>query len=277
MKTPFRLTWGVSPDGYRVENGHLAAVNSERIPEPYNPFNDGSLWGTFEGLAITPDEITAFADKYGQLRTIFGETEPLDLWEKEVRLLKQAVWLWEKWRDQDTHALSACIQWKGDRLVLSGIYNMEGDARDYVRTSSDTLGDDLARFISSGGPTPLPLLSQPRFKKNDLLTPAIALVSLRIQEKLHAEVSAGFEHDSGFYFRLNSLVGAMWAQFADAVSGKTEYIRCAIPTCRQWVQIKKKAHGKGKMYCSDRCKKRAQRMGIAKSVPIKSKHKRRSS
>lgn len=285
MDNRFRITWGVCKSGYRwaeeeeIKRKGIAQLSEGTLgPAPYlvpviedqngpydphielyNPLSSPTLFGVFADLPATQEEMLTFANRYGLLRAYFAP-ESFSDWEKEIRLLRQAVWLWERWRDNDKLALSDCIRWRSGQLTFSGIYGSEGRERDYTPLVVKDMKAQVRAEID-GGPTPLYFSEE--FKPGDVIGPAKSFVSRLISQRLGAEVSAAFGPD-GVSFNLKTPVGAMWVQFAEAVSGKAEYIRCAIPSCRSWVQVKEKAKGKGKMYCSERCKKRAQRQRRSK-------------
>jgi hypothetical protein len=55
----------------------------------------------------------------------------------------------------------------------------------------------------------------------------------------------------------NSLIGAMWWQFAMAVDGNRSYRQCGA--CRKWYEIAGQAGRTDKLFCSESCKARAHR------------------
>lgn len=280
MDSRFRLTWSTRKNGYRWAkekedpNDPLAVIAAEFPPqlylvpvidddasEPYSPLSVPGLCFLFTDLPVPVtnenEDVLLFANRYGLLRERFGMIESFRDWENEIQLMRQAVWLWEKYRANDEIALSDCIRWRNGRPIFSGIYGTDGRERDYTQLAWEpNAAVAQIKAMTDGGPVPEHLPQ--KFKPGDVIGPAKSFVSWLISERLNVEVSAAFGPD-GISFNLKTLVGAMWVQFAEAVSGKAEYIRCAIPSCRTWVLVKEKAKGKGKMYCSDRCKKRAQR------------------
>jgi len=55
----------------------------------------------------------------------------------------------------------------------------------------------------------------------------------------------------------NSLAGAIWLQFAQAMDARTNYRRCS--ECRQWFKISPEVARSDKSYCGDACRARAYR------------------
>ena len=50
-----------------------------------------------------------------------------------------------------------------------------------------------------------------------------------------------------------TLLGAMWAQFADGVRGGAEWRECQHQHCRRLFEVSLKAHRQSKKYCSPKC------------------------
>jgi hypothetical protein len=55
----------------------------------------------------------------------------------------------------------------------------------------------------------------------------------------------------------NSLAGAIWLQFAQAVDARTDFRRCA--ECRRWFKVAPDAARSDKSYCGGACRARAYR------------------
>jgi uncharacterized paraquat-inducible protein A len=55
----------------------------------------------------------------------------------------------------------------------------------------------------------------------------------------------------------NSLAGAIWLQFAQAMDARTNYRRCS--ECRQWFKVSPDVARADKSYCGDACRARAYR------------------
>lgn len=55
------------------------------------------------------------------------------------------------------------------------------------------------------------------------------------------------------------LLGAIWAQFADAVAADRQYRRCPAPGCGRWYELSPTAKGPDRNHCSVACKQRAYR------------------
>ena len=59
------------------------------------------------------------------------------------------------------------------------------------------------------------------------------------------------------YFVPNSLVGALWLQFARAVDGRKKYERCG--ECKTWFEVSLDAARTNRRYCKDPCRFKAYR------------------
>jgi len=55
------------------------------------------------------------------------------------------------------------------------------------------------------------------------------------------------------------LIGAIWAQFADAMAHDRQYRRCPAPGCGRWYELSPTAKGPDRNHCSVACKQRAYR------------------
>lgn len=58
---------------------------------------------------------------------------------------------------------------------------------------------------------------------------------------------------------ITSLIGAIWQQFADAVSNNRQYRRCPAPGCGRWYELSPATKGPNRNHCSVACKQRAYR------------------
>ncbi len=89
---------------------------------------------------------------------------------------------------------------------------------------------------------------------------------LRLQEsvgnKLRGRVRVAFRRDrrvGGFLLQIvpNTLLGAVWLQLAEAISGYKKHRACAA--CSNWFEVSPEKFRKSRHYCSEPCRSRAYR------------------
>jgi hypothetical protein len=274
----FGSAWWASEHGHHWEdpgrgtvlsNPRLVLKNKREVPQkPYYPLDVPALFGKFADLDPSQDAILQFANQYGFLREMRGP-ELLSEWEHEIRSLSQAVLLWEWLKNRQTSELQRFFTWEGDRLTAPEMYDER--TQTWRKVILSTL--PVKSFLELGQKPDKPGYWSlgPSFKPNDVKKPARALIEHMVSRRLGQEIHAGFSHGE-IYMWPKSLIGAMWLQFAEAIAGKTEYIRCVV--CRKWIRLKQKAKGKGKIYCSNRCKQAAKRRKLKQKMRSKRSTKR---
>jgi hypothetical protein len=274
----FGGTWSVSEDGHEWEdpdhgtvlsNPRLVLKNKLWVPrKPYYPLEAATLFGEFADLPPTQDAVLQFANQYGFLREIRGP-ELLSEWEHEIRSLSQAVLLWEWLKDRKTKELERFVTWEGDTLIAPTMYDERTKtSRKFILS---TLPVKSLLELDKKPDKPGYWSLGPSFKPGDVRKPIRALIEDIVSRRFDQEIRAAFGGGE-IYMSTRSLIGAMWFQFAEAFAGRTEYIRCVV--CRHWIRLKEKAKGKGKIYCSNRCKQVAKRQKLKQKLRSKRRTKR---
>lgn len=269
-------------------------IGLHEIPA-YNPFQAApALYREFAELntsCLVP-EILKFANKWGSLggdasvevnlvddewRPIVGKTylwaESPFHWCDEILKMRLALETWDMIRLKDDEALHNLISWENGEALWShkiGDAPSENpDKRDLVWTVdvregekfySASFGHDLGQ-----GPVATEDYHPERLKTLTQESPEPAarfIVGDLVNEGLAGRVSAQLSERAGegsSVLRLmpDSLIGALWLQFAFAVDGNLDYKRCE--ECQTWLEIAPGAGRPDRSYCSDACRMRAYR------------------
>ena len=260
----------------------LSYKNREKF-RAYKPFADFTgLFRTFAGLDLTPESVLAFTNRYGLLgesytpeepTTISMKTpenwpgnskpafvsgisvpafrrmpenvsgpseptiwprpyEPLEVWFHHIKLMKRSVEIWDAVQSDDRRWLRKHIRWPGLQACV------EISMHSYNATiASYKLHLHL-----------LPIINE------DSRKAAAVFLQTNVNEQLKGRTGPAllFNDDDALelFNRPNTLIGAMWLQFALAISGNREYAECA------WcgTQFDVSAYRKGKKTCSDSCR-----------------------
>ena len=94
------------------------------------------------------------------------------------------------------------------------------------------------------------------------MTPAWFHLMATVNMWLTGLVNADLQWDGaalGLVTRIvpSSLLGALWLQFHQAISGKKDYLQCAV--CKTWFELTPKVNRSTKRYCSNACRTQALR------------------
>ncbi|MFC1628424.1 hypothetical protein ACFL3H_04865 [Gemmatimonadota bacterium] len=232
-----------------------------------------ALFRTFADTKVTREGILEFADKYGSLggdvrRIVLrvsktstskrdrqsrpDKAEPFSVWIQEIAAMKRAVELWDMLRESEEDELSRYIVWDGeDELPY---YDSHPDSID----SETPREGNMAHRITLHGKTRR--RNWQYFQTGDLIQPAWNQLSKEINRGIEDRVLPALLWDSSYSRMIlmlepNSLIGAMWLQFAHAVSGEQEYRRCL--TCDKWIAIN--SQQSRMKYCSGKCRQKSYR------------------
>lgn len=282
MPDIFVFRWQVATGGYQwiqtqaapgMEGARAAGLFLTAITPPvtarlYVPLPQyPALFRTFIETPPTPEGIQAFANQYGLLgepvitsiqlpntpRIVGGEL--LGRWQAALATLKQAVTLWDLVQADDVERLAAHIIWTGDTQV---------DYRGPLWRSDETAPPENVAW------TPHALIAsaqfQPErlehFQPGDVGQPALYYVQQVVNTALEGQVSPRLLWNEertalGLYIFPHSLIGALWLQFARAISGNKSYHRCEY--CGKWFEVSLEASRPTRVYCSDACRFKAYR------------------
>jgi hypothetical protein len=241
--------WKVAAGGYEwvdSEKGRvLRAVDarqpgwnysSDRYLREYRPLNERSgLFWEFAELDTTEEAIKKFADNSGllgaspdlelgaQLGPIGVRPEPFAVWKREIEGLRDAMILW--------------------RVTTSGSKKL------------------LRQLKAKLSPRDTPLAVQ-RYLHVDKKDPAMFLLGLlqrttdlRLRKQVLTRVLfAGNNPRLNLVLQPQSLLGALWLQFAAAVDAQKSFSRC--PRCGVMFEVSRDTSGKRRSarFCSVRCR-----------------------
>ena len=262
----FPFEWGVCSEGYQWVRGKdeegwgLAddPSHTEGHYRTYAPLQEHTgLFRHFAETSPTHLGIQEFANTYGLLggriqvyNTLYIEgrpeervpVEPLSFWQQHIRDLRVAVQLWDWLKSNDV---------EGFRAGLPEVLEV---LEPYVEEVAFSLSyRDFAQLRRQA-------------EAGELEGPAFAFLNGMIENNLRNTVSPQLvKNPEGTGFNLvfapDSLLGVLWLQFAQAISGYKEYRRCQLEGCGKWFEISLEQTGfrKSRHYCSDRCRIKAYR------------------
>ncbi|RJQ43015.1 MAG: IS1 family transposase [Gaiellales bacterium] len=231
----------------------------------YYPLRDHScLFRVFAETAIDPRGIVAFADRYGLLgvelesapgraRPFIGTAEPISAWEREILSIRNALVLWDMVNEEDDQALERYLR----PYVEAAKSDMEG---------GDASTGDIAAIAASAGELrwfrTRPEIPE-QFTSGQLRQIALSRVQAIVNEHLGSRVSPRILWDDyqrgswGLYFVPDSLAGAIWIQFAQAITENRDYRRCR--QCDSWFEIDHYKARTNRYFCSNACRSKAYR------------------
>lgn len=261
----------------------------------YDPFQAApTLYREFSELNLdTPiPEILAFANKWGTLGgdasvevhvvddswapisdKKFLWAEALGRWLDEIAEMRVAVEIWDMIRLKNHDALHDLIHWEDGKIFwshevgdkVSDVVNDEDcfwtiDVTTGERVVISSNGLNVANaYVSAENYYPE---RQDNLSPNDPESAARYIVGDCISEGLAGRVSAQLgpqANEVSPVLRLvpDSLIGALWLQFAIAVDGNIDYRRCE--ECKMWLEIAPGTGRPDRQFCSDACRMRAYR------------------
>ena len=173
---------------------------------------------------------------------VAGRGERLSTWVGQIRIMRETIDLWDLARASDMQGLSRYIEWEGSSTIR---LRPQNDAGGVIETISSW---DIAPELMH------------RFRPGDLIQPALVATQRRINRQIAAAPRLLWNHKEGrsdLHILPNSLIGALWLQFAQAVDGDRKYRRCA--ECRTWFEISPETARVTRTYCSNACRSKAYR------------------
>ncbi len=258
MEFPFQ--WKIAEYGYllqELDGVEWLAYKPSTTWTLYQPLKQHTgLYQDFIALDDT-DAMLAFANKYGLLgipggRPLHGEPGPglsaerLDDWRSKIFDLGSAVKAWTAIQDNDRAYLKRVIKWKQKPRTAVNYKDS--------RTFADGHWNKTAVRLKDTHPDGSAL------KYGDLIWPAYRYIQDRINAALKDSAAPRMLWDEynelKLYLVPGNLLGAMWLQFADAVSYHLEYRHC--DWCSKPFEVSRSTRSDRK-YCSHSCRVSASR------------------
>jgi hypothetical protein len=295
---PLQFRWHVAESGYRwlethpslqpdtkrrrfLTDGRPTGAAGWRLRQ-YLPLSEFS--GLFREFADTEpgyEGVKAFADRFGMLGadisqpivlsdqrrekgTPLGTGETLGAWTAEISMTRLTIDLWEAARKGDVDRLEQVIFWSedGSAVEIRSHPDLPDDRAPEVPTRVEQAWIADARLDAS-------VLG--RFTQGDLVKPALHYVQSTINRQLEGRASPRLLWDAnrerlGLYIVPDSLIGALWLQFARAVERDSQFRQCA--ECGIWFELAPGTARADKLYCSTPCRTKAYRRRQAEAVRL---------
>jgi len=204
---------------------------------PESALQFARTWGALGAIQPVPKP-----DRH-ELRWAAG-VEPLADWLKQANWMRITVGVWE--------ALQAVRRDDGDTVHLEDM--IRWPSRDSVEVRE---GDSWRHLWSEGSSVAALTGTEVSFEYGDLVGPARHYLEDMISRGVQEGTVAVLDWPPGrgrpkIGVRPANLLGALWLQFAEAVTGEKEAGTCAI--CGRQFLVPPRGRGKGARYCSRRCK-----------------------
>ncbi len=269
--SPFNFQWAVPSTGFRIASmqpagsgraqplRYVVAADDAAPHRVYEPLTMSGLFCDFAEVTPDDDGILAFANQHGFLGHTLsqavapkirrGESVPITVgeqvsaWQEEIRHLKSALRVWRAVQARDSGYLSKIVVWRNSTSVRLCV-------------------DENRSWIAN--PDLNPHLLQ-RFPAGDLVGPTQYYIQKLINDKLETYPTTPrllwFRQNAATSLRLfivpQSLISAMWLQFAKAVDGNRDYRRCS--QCQRWFELGGGVIRSDATYCSNACRQRRYR------------------
>jgi len=241
----------------------------------YPAFQETGLFRRFAATEPTKEGALEFANAYGflggalsvpvQLATgkepnqyFVGQGETLEGWGAEIVAMRHLIALWEVARAGDAEALAEFIRWKGKSVPGSEPWPRtevfyRGPRSRFEKMETFPIASEAANPEVLG-----------RFQTGDVVQPAWYALQRIVNRKLaqHGAVPKMLWHidrrksELEMRFVPQSLIGALWLQFAHGITGNNEYRQCE--QCGRWFEVAAEVRQDGK-FCQGSCRSRAYR------------------
>lgn len=286
----FDLNWAVCNEGYawvewrglnspRDQPSEWVLVpNSSSNISTYRPLREETgLFRSFAQTDLTREAMLKFATAHGSLggRAKGAVGEDFWVWREEIHAMRRLVELWDWAQEGNTQDLSRVFEWKGEELAYHGPRVSGRSEWRFEREDLDPAGDAADEYRQSGwrergmeAPADLPpipyRLPSDLFRPGDVIVPARQYVQSAVDAKIRVSVSPRLtwradQDRARLQFLPDSLLGALWLQFALAVSGEKAYRYCARSGCRTPFEVSPEAARTNRAFCSDACRYKAYR------------------
>jgi hypothetical protein len=272
-RNPFDFAWQIAESGYEWRENQRHKRNAQApsrvlVPKP------SEMWrrylplvsepGLFMKLADTPateEGVVEFAAQYGVLgipihASVDGllqlGAESLSAWQEEIRVMRRLLAVWQCVTSRDMKRLAEVVKWDDKGVAFQWIVKHKG--KEHV---------EAHRILASPEIHPERL---DRFAHGDLIQPALLYLQIEINAELekHPAPAKLLRTENGkisLYCVPDSLVAALWLQFALAIDGNKHYKLCE--GCNRWFEVgtgtSAGAKRRDARACSSTCRQRLQR------------------
>jgi len=174
-----------------------------------------------------------------------GEGEPLDLWQSEIYSMHLALILWDSSQNEDVETLGNYIE-----STVNGIYFKHKD-KDVQPIATSTFHPELLQWFPTG----------------DVIGPAFYLTSQYVNKYLSCLQQLRWDPVNprrlSLCYTPDSLLEALWLQFALAVHRNKLYRRCQ--QCGIWFELSPDKARTSRLFCSGACRSKNYREKQAKA------------
>ncbi len=230
-----KFIWRVARDGYRWTSGtYLATIDANKSIDAnnwhyreYAPLDEFTgLFRTFAETPTTMEGVLEFANQYGHLGTgASGVGGDLDCdWE---------YWSDDEWRRADHTERDTPPNMEPIELWREEIDQMRECVEIWDEAQSGNADEQLMQSLQ-----------------------------VTVCNSLRGRVKVIFARDrrvEGFILQImpNALLGALWLQLAETISGSKKHRACAA--CGKWFEVSPEKFRRSRNYCSEPCRSRAYR------------------
>jgi len=248
-----------SPDSHLL----FSTPITDTLNTTYSPSKETLiLFKLFSDMNSAPESYVDFANKYGTLKHaeilflddrkdnyVFGES--ILFWYRQQWMLKYAGLLWEWIKNNDKEKLSLVIKWKDERNIdfqlgsqqtmenfISNKFSWTGYAYVFHFGKLECCINNNYRL--SGKISNVYAIRQ-QTQVGDILLPAINLLQSIINYYLYTyptKLTLFYNVKKRHYqqhLTPTNLLGAMWYQFQQVITGERKIKQC--PICRQWSDV----------------------------------------
>jgi hypothetical protein len=249
---------------------------------PYSPLTEETgLFRIFADTAQTPEGCLGFASGHGvlglgtsSLPDLLPGSEGVPAWIREIQRLSYLVALWELARRRDVRALADFVSWEGGAVYFGGI---PPEAHFFNRLSR---WDELSSITEQGFTVwradagRLALRPDegchPALRRGDLVSPTLLFCLHAVNEQLQGATprmvwDEGRE-EPAIQIVPETLLSALYLQFALAIDGNRQYQRC--PACSRWFQLAPGLNRANKQTCSGSCRTALHRQRAQQAVRL---------
>jgi len=238
----------------------------------YTPLQESTgLFREFGALPAIPEGILWFANSYGNL---LGPICPILVWHEEILAMQRAQLVWAALQKKDIRKLRNHFllqSWPPSMVASRDL--PPGNGYEY---KSRCLVFDSHPNTKAGSRPPFPdrratePISWNEFPRDqwdslineiDVVTVAKAYLRQVIDQRFsnYSTATASWIRPRTLtrIFWPRNLLGAIWLQFEQSMTGDKKYVTCECPGCGKWIELSPAVNRSDKRFCDDKCRQRA--------------------